>query len=66
MILLLGGTGETAPPAAVLVRAGYRVLVSTAADLTPDVGNRPGIHRCAGRLNEGAVTYPEIGNLNRA
>ncbi|MGA2404950.1 MAG: precorrin-6A reductase [Syntrophobacteraceae bacterium] len=55
MILLLGGTSETATLATALVEAGYRVLVSTATDVALDVGNHPGIRRRTGRLNEDAM-----------
>lgn len=55
MILLLGGTSETALLATAMAEAGYRVLVSTATDVALDVGNHPGIHRRAGRLNEDAM-----------
>ncbi|MHB1455341.1 MAG: precorrin-6A reductase [Armatimonadota bacterium] len=52
MILLLGGTSETAGIAAGLADAGYLVLVSTATDAELDVGNRPGIARRIGRLSQ--------------
>ncbi len=38
MILLLGGTSETAPLALALAGRGFRVLVSTATDVPLDVG----------------------------
>lgn len=52
MILLLGGTGETAEIATKLADAGYAVLVSTATDAELDVGSHPGITRRAGRLSQ--------------
>ncbi len=51
MILLLGGTGETGELAKALVRAGYRVLVSTATDAFLAVGSHPAIRRRCGRLD---------------
>jgi precorrin-6A/cobalt-precorrin-6A reductase len=52
MILLIGGTSETAPLASGLAEAGYEVLVSTATDSPLDVGDHPRISRRAGRLAE--------------
>lgn len=52
MILLLGGTGETASLALGLAEAGYDVLVSTATDILLDVGTHPRIRRRSGRLGE--------------
>jgi precorrin-6A/cobalt-precorrin-6A reductase len=47
MILLLGGTSETAPLAEAIAGAGFAVLVSTASDVPLEVGNHPRIsHRC--------------------
>ena len=51
MILLLGGTSETAPLATALAEAGYRVLVSTATAIALDTGEHPHIRRRAGRLD---------------
>lgn len=51
MILLLGGTSETAPLATALAEAGYRVLVSTATDVPLDVGSHPQILRRSGKLD---------------
>jgi precorrin-6x reductase len=57
MILLIGGTSETAPLASGLAGAGYEVLVSTATDSRLNVGDHPRISRRAGRLDEeGMVT----------
>lgn len=52
MILLLGGTGDTAPLARGLAEAGYEVLVSTATDIPLDVGVHANIQRRSGRLDE--------------
>lgn len=52
MILLLGGTSETAPLAEALADAGYEVLVSTATDVPLFIGNRPRIEHRNGRLPE--------------
>ena len=51
MILLLGGTSETAPVAEALARAGYRVLVSTATEIELFIGSHPRIERRHGRLD---------------
>lgn len=56
LVLLLGGTSETAPLATVLVEAGYRVLVSTATDTALDVGTHPRIRRRSGRLDLQGMT----------
>jgi len=52
MILLIGGTSETAPLASGLASAGYEVLVSTATDSRLNVGDHPRISRRMGRLDE--------------
>jgi precorrin-6A/cobalt-precorrin-6A reductase len=52
MILLIGGTGETASLAQGLAEAGYRVLVSTATDVPLATGDHPNISRRKGRLDE--------------
>jgi precorrin-6A/cobalt-precorrin-6A reductase len=52
MILLIGGTSETAPLASGLAAAGYEVLVSTATDLPLAIGDHPRISRRTGRLDE--------------
>ena len=51
MILLFGGTSETAPLAGALARAGYGVLVSTATEVVLDVGAHPRIAHRRGRLD---------------
>ncbi len=51
MILLLGGTSETAPLAAGLVGAGFAVLVSTATDIPLDLDDRPQLRRRSGPLD---------------
>ncbi len=56
MILLLGGTSETAPLAEAMTDAGYEVLVSTATDVPLFVGSRPRISRRNGRLTEADMT----------
>jgi len=51
MILLLGGTSETAPLATALATAGFKVLVSTATDVPLHVGDHPNISRRSGKLD---------------
>jgi len=55
MILLLGGTSETAPLATRLARAGQAVLVSTATDEPLAIGRHPRIERRCGRLDAAAM-----------
>lgn len=52
MILLMGGTSETAPLASGLAEAGYEVLVSMATAAPLSIGDHPRISRRAGRLDE--------------
>lgn len=52
MILLIGGTSETAPLALGMARAGCAVLVSTATDVPLDTGDHPLIIRRSGPLVE--------------
>ena len=52
MILLIGGTSETAPLAAGLAAAGYDLLVSTATAAPLAIEAHPRISRRAGRLDE--------------
>jgi precorrin-6A/cobalt-precorrin-6A reductase len=52
MILLIGGTSETASLADGLTAAGYEVLVSTATDAPLAVGDHPRISKREGRLDE--------------
>lgn len=52
MILLLGGTKETASITQSLAAAGYEVLVSTATDIPLEVGSDPKIRRRAGELKK--------------
>lgn len=52
MILLLGGTSETREIATALAENGHQVLVSTATDLSLDVGHLPKIRRRCGRLHK--------------
>jgi len=56
MILLLGGTSETASVAEALARAGYRVLVSTATEIELFIGSHPRIEHRSGRLDAGQMT----------
>lgn len=51
MILLIGGTSETAPLAEALAAAGFRVLVSTATEVPLDVGKHPNISSRCGILD---------------
>ena len=54
MILLLGGTSQTAELALGLARSGYHVLVSRATDVPLDVGDHPHIQtRCGGLDDQG-------------
>jgi len=55
MILLLGGTSDTAPLAERLAQAGLRVLVSTASDAALSVGSHPNIRRRCGRLDRAGL-----------
>ncbi len=52
MILLLGGTADTAPLATLLAEAGYEVLVSTATGIPLAVGDHPRIRRREGPLDK--------------
>lgn len=56
MILLVGGTSETARLATALAEAGFRVLVSTATQVPLDVGSHPNILRRSGELDCDAMT----------
>ena len=51
MILLLGGTSDTAPLADLIAAAGFRVLVSTATDYPLGKGTHPSISHRAGPLD---------------
>jgi precorrin-6A/cobalt-precorrin-6A reductase len=55
MILLLGGTSETAPLADALLEAGHRVLVSTATDVPLALPEHPNLRRRHGRLDAEAM-----------
>lgn len=57
MILLLGGTSETALVAEGLAEKGYKVLVSCATNIKLDIGCHAGITRRTGALDrEGIIT----------
>ncbi len=56
MILLIGGTSETAPLAEALAAAGFRVLVSTATEVPLDVGKHPNISSRRGMLDMQGMT----------
>jgi precorrin-6A/cobalt-precorrin-6A reductase len=56
MILLLGGTSETAPLAEAIAGAGFAVLVSTATDVALEVGDHPRISRRCGPLDNVGMT----------
>ena len=51
MILLFGGTSETAEIATALAQTGHAVLVSTATDAPLNIGGHSAIHRRCGRLD---------------
>lgn len=55
MILVLGGTSETATVAQALAEAGRQVLVSTATDIPLAVGTHPFIRHRQGRLDAAAM-----------
>ncbi len=52
MILLLGGTGESAAVAEGIAEAGYEVLISAATEVPLDSGSHANLYRRSGRLNE--------------
>lgn len=52
MILLLGGTGETAALATALADAGFHVLVSTVTDIPMELGDHANVSRRNGALDE--------------
>jgi precorrin-6A/cobalt-precorrin-6A reductase len=56
VILLLGGTSETAPLAQMLAEAGFNVLVSTATSIDLDIGDHRRIRRRTGRLDAAAMS----------
>lgn len=55
MILLLGGTSDTAPLAQRLAQVGFPVLVSTATDAALAVGSHGNIRRRCGRLDRAGL-----------
>jgi precorrin-6A/cobalt-precorrin-6A reductase len=52
MILLVGGTSETAPISSELLRAGHRVLVSLATEAELELPDDPGLSVRRGRLDK--------------
>jgi precorrin-6A/cobalt-precorrin-6A reductase len=56
MILLLGGTGESAAVAEAIAGAGYQVLVSVATDVPLATGSHANLYHRSGRLSEEAMT----------
>jgi precorrin-6A/cobalt-precorrin-6A reductase len=56
VILLLGGTSDTAPLADLIAGGGYGVLVSTATDYPLDKGTHPSISHRAGPLDRDGLT----------
>ncbi len=55
MILLVGGTSETAPLGLALASSGWKVLVSTATDVPLDVGEHPNLAHRSGKLDESSM-----------
>jgi precorrin-6A/cobalt-precorrin-6A reductase len=55
VILLFGGTSETARLALMLARAGHRVLVSTATPMALDTGQHCHVRRRIGRMDAAAM-----------
>lgn len=56
MILLLGGTSETAHLALAMAFMGHKVLVSTATDVDLDIGSHPNIMRRTGILDRAGMS----------
>ena len=57
MILLLGGTSETYMITDALLRAGHRVLVSTATETPLNIPTDPRIAHRTGRLDEESLFH---------
>ena len=55
MILLLGGTGETAALATALADAGFHILVSTVTNIPMELGDHANVSRRNGPLDERAM-----------
>jgi precorrin-6A/cobalt-precorrin-6A reductase len=55
LILLLGGTSDSAPLAEQLAQRGYQVLVSTATEAELNVGQHPAIQRRCGILDKAGL-----------
>ncbi len=66
MILLLGGTSDSAPLAGQLALTGLRVLVSTATDEELSVGRHPNVSRRSGRLDRSGLRELIQGEAIRA
>ena len=66
MILLLGGTGDSAEIALGLAGAGYRVLVSQATDVPLDAGRHARIESRCGALDESGLAELVAGRKIRA
>ena len=56
MILLLGGTSDSARLALDLAEGDYKVLLSTATDIPLDMASHPNIRRRSGKLDEEGMT----------
>ncbi len=55
LILLLGGTSDSAPLAERLAQQGYQILVSTATEAELNVGQHPAIQRRSGILDKAGM-----------
>jgi len=55
VILLFGGTSETAELATFLADTGHSILVSTATDAPLNIGDHAAIHRRCGRLDRAGI-----------
>ena len=66
MILLLGGTGDSAEIALGLAGVGYRVLVSQATDVPLDAGRHARIESRCGPLDESGLADLVAGRKIRA
>ena len=65
MILLLGGTAETAGLALMIAEKGFKVLVSTATDIRLDIPGHPKITARKSRLDEdGMAALVQASGIN--